>query len=349
MTVESSVYVRIPEAATRHIVELDARAKASLRRSAKLPPGDRTEVIRFEALHAAIDQLAVAAMANGEPHLESAHPTVDSSGRLNDSKSLVGPSVLLPGAEFPFELPDGVLRWLREGNLVVELRLPHAPGETMLGGEAGRGPPKPASRWRNATETPRDAVRERFEYLISQALDDSGNEEASILPSGVTNPVLTEALRRNAHAEAGVRRIDLPVRYRDGSRGLEFPLRALTLTRRVPEHWRQLRFTLMSIRHVDMDAIVDGAWLRNARVSQRRQAGHTDQVAFETSSRQLCSLDPNIPTVISMYQTGLQPAIVGFYRAVVYHLIKYPKSIVVVPYYFQGGMQFDRGTAWTTM
>jgi hypothetical protein len=303
MTIEHSVYVRIPDAAAKHIAELDARARAALSRSAKLPPGDRSEAIRFEALHAAIDQLAVAAMANGEPHLAAAPMVRDSDG-LDDGTSLTGTSVLQPDAGHRQDLPEAVVQWLQEGMSVVELRLPHARGETIAAGEPGRGPPRSASRWRSAGEMPGQEVRERFEYLISLALADSGGDEAAILPSGVSNKVLTEVLRRHAHAEPEARRIDLPVRYRDGSHGPRFPLHALAMTDRTPEDWPQLRFTLMSIRHVDMDAIVHGAWLRNSRVSQRRPVGLTDQIVFETSRQQLRRLDPRVPTVIHIYQTG---------------------------------------------
>ena len=70
---------------------------------------------------------------------------------------------------------------------------------------------------------------------------------------------------------------------------------------------------------------------------------------IETSLRQLQRLDTSIPTLICMYQTGLQPAIMGFYRAVTCHLIEHPKSIAVVPYYYQGEEDFAEGTTWRAM
>lgn len=115
-----------------------------------------------------------------------------------------------------------------------------------------------------------------------------------------------------------------------------------------PTGWRVLRFTLMSVRHVDMDLVVDGAWLRNSRVSRPRPAGLTDGIVFDTSLRQLQCLDASVPTLICMYQTGLEPAIVGFYRAVVRHLIENPQAVAVVPYYYQGEKDFAEGTIWRT-
>lgn len=116
-----------------------------------------------------------------------------------------------------------------------------------------------------------------------------------------------------------------------------------------PAGWRLLRFTLMSIRHVEMDTIVDGAWFRNSRLSRPRPAGLTDELAFETSLRQLEELRSWMPAVIHLYQTGLEPAIVGFYRAVVVHLMARPGTLAVVPHYYDGKGRFVEGTLWRTL
>ena len=105
----------------------------------------------------------------------------------------------------------------------------------------------------------------------------------------------------------------------------------------------------MSIRHVDMDAIVDGAWFRNSKLSRPRPAGLTDQLAFDTSLRQLYELSPTTPVVIHMYQTGLEPAVVGFYRALVVYLMAHPGTLAVVPHYYGGEGSFAQGTPWRTL
>ena len=97
-----------------------------------------------------------------------------------------------------------------------------------------------------------------------------------------------------------------------------------------------------------MDTLVDGAWFRNARISLPRKAGLTDQLAFDTSMQQLRLLLPQGPTVIHLYQTGLETAVLGFYRAITHHLIKHPGSVSAVPYYYRGPGQFTEGTPWTT-
>jgi len=339
MTIERSAFVVIPESLTPQILELERRAGAALRRAQKLSRGDRTEAIRFESIHAVIDQVAVAAMANGEP-------TVYSSAAVDRVPG--GTSVLHGKLLDRKAIPEEIVGWLAADRVVVELRMPHTPGETIVGGEIGHGPPPPAMRWKSSGHDLTTAARERFEFLLSVALNSPHGEDGTIRPSDVSNTVLTECLRQNVEAQNGAERVDLRVTYRDGSEGPRFPLRALQMSDDRPQKWRVLRFALMSIRHVDMDLVVDGAWLRNSKVSRPRPAGLTDEMVFDTSLRQLRCLDASVPTLICMYQTGLEPAIMGFYRAVVCHLIEHPRALAVVPYYYQGDRGFVEGTTWRT-
>lgn len=119
-------------------------------------------------------------------------------------------------------------------------------------------------------KTDKDNTQERFDYLVNQALSADGGFEGCIQPSGIANRILTEGLRKHVHCQAEQRRIDVPVIYRDGSKGEPFPLRALPMTDQKPTGWKCYRFTLLSIRHVEMDHIVDGAWLRNIKIHPGR-------------------------------------------------------------------------------
>lgn len=338
MTLELSLFVRMPEALDTPIADLERRATAALRRSEKLPPGDRSEAVRFEGLHAAIDQLAISALLAGAPHVLG-----DTGG---GDVETAGTTVLRHAADCPSGVPREVAAWLGEDRPVVELRLPHAPGDAGLGGEPGRGPPPVARRWASTSSAPREAMRERFDFLLVEALD-AGAGDGVIRPSGITNSVLTETLRREAAQQPGKRAIELPVRYVDGSSGPLFPLRTMPLVDREPEGWRLLAFTLLSIRHVEMDEIIHGAWFRNARISARRPQGLTDEVAYETSRRQLMLLDPKQPTLIHLYQTGFEPAVMGFYRALLHHLAEHPRSVAVTPHYYRSPGSFSKGTTWT--
>ncbi|MDI6623093.1 MAG: hypothetical protein QME55_00045 [Brevundimonas sp.] len=319
MSRETVAVVRLPEAVGREVSRLERLAAEALRRSTKLPPGDRTEILRFDALMTAVERVALTSLWAGEPHIVDPGPA---DTRLIDE-------------------------WRAADWVVVELRLPHGKGETLLEGEAGRGPPLPAERWRSEGGPTTEVVRARFRSLIEAALTAGTPEKAVIRPDGVSNSVLTETLREFVHCGNETSPVELPVRYLDGSPGPAFPLRALQLSDQTPDYRRVLSFTLLSIRHVDMDHLVDGAWLRNARISQPRPAGLTDELVYETSLRQLEALSGGGPTVIRMYQTGLATAVVGFYRAVTRHLMRYPGSVAVVPLYYRGGA-YEEGTAWTT-
>jgi hypothetical protein len=318
MTIESPTFVHIRESLASTVRKLREESEAALRRSAKLPPGDLSEVRRYDGLQSAIERCALMSLWAGEPYCS-------------------GPE----GAEIAGS-------WIADGAEMVELRLPHGKGDTELAGVPGTGPPAPLSAWRSRSRSPRDAMAERFRQLVASALSDDSAEHAVLRPSGITNSVLTETLREFVHRSPGDRPICLPVRYMDGSLGPDFPFRAVTFVDSVPSGWRRLRFTLLSIRHVEMDSDVDGAWLRNAKISQRRPAGQTDKIVHETSLRQLHALAELGPVQIDLFQTGLETAVVGFYRAVAQFLIDRPGNLAVTPHYYRGPRRFDAGSPWAT-
>ena len=257
MSVERTCFVRLPPEFGARVQELSARANACLARAAKLDPGDRTEALRFEGVHAVIDQLSIAAVNAGA---QSAWSSDDVT---------IGYEIIVSGDE---QLPDEVAAWVRGGAIVTRLRLPHGRGETAQAGDIGRSPLPPAARWQ--ARDARRAGKERFDALLAAALNGVDSERAAIRPSDVSNTVLTESIRRAAQAEPDRPPVELPVVYRDGSSGPKFPLRRLKMSDvSPPSTWRTLRFTLMSIRHVEMDALVDGAWFRNSKISRPRPAG----------------------------------------------------------------------------
>ena len=326
----------VPQRMEPQVLELERRAIATSLRCRKSAPGDRTEQNRFEGIHALLDQLAVAAMMNGEPTVSTPTTQMDRPGL----------TLLRRGQDSGDMIPGEVAAWLAEDRLALELVLPHSAGETPVIGRPGEGPLPPAEPWQTSLQDVRAATRERFNFLLSQALENSQTSSSAIRPSDVTNAVLTECLRRHVEKTPESPRCDLRVTYRDGSEGPRFPLRALDMSLIKPTDWRVLRFTLLSIRHVEMDALVDGAWLRNSKVSRPRPAGITDEIVFDISRRQLSRLTLAAPTLIYLYQTGLEPAVMGFYRAVVSHLLQSSSSLAVVPCFYQGDGEFEEGTLW---
>lgn len=335
MTIERSWFVLIPRDAEPYVRDLADRAYACVPRADSADPGDRTHALRFETLQAALDQLSAAALASGADAVT--HEPVE----LGVPSLLTGSTALDASS-----LPARVREWVSAGRLVTQLRLSHSPGALAENQTEGRGPLPVASRWHAGKSDVRDATRERFDTLLAAALAGS-TRDGAIRPSDVSNVVLTETLRKAVVIQPGRQSVELPVRYRDGSEGPPFPLRVLDLiAASLPEGWSELRFTLMSIRHVEMDSLVDGAWFRNSRLSRPRPAGYTDELAFEISTTQLKKLMQGPPIVIHMYQTGLEPAVVGFYRAVVRTLMAHSKRLAVVPHFYEGEGRFAVGTLW---
>ncbi len=163
--------------------------------------------------------------------------------------------------------------------------------------------------------------------------------QRAISPSGIQNPVVTEILREFVAEVDGVSSISVPVEYRDGSKSANhLRLRALRLGDRMGHANVDLRFALLSIRHTEMDAVVHGAWLRNAEISRPRPAAQTDDLVYDITRTQLAELTKDGRTVnIYLYQTGLETAVVGFYKALTDHLAHEPGSVAVQPMYFAGG------------
>ena len=212
----------------------------------------------------------------------------------------------------------------------------------------------PADVWRASRErlSRTDATFERFAAQLAQWADGDGDVSSRkpVCPSEVQNRSLTEALRTYATCRPGSQRVEAPVVYRDGSSAPPFPLRSATFSDNEPQDGRDvLRMTLLSVRHVDMDVEVDGAWLRNREVSLPRPAGLTDQLVYEQSLDQFKIISERGPVTLHLYQTGLPAAVVGFYRALINHNGESSSNpVAVVPYYYAGDNRYARSKApWT--
>ena len=297
-------------------------------RAAKALAGDRTDVVRFEALSSQLEHLSFAQRSMGV--LKVKLPVTANPSPLITSQEHADLAFL------PAAWRDRFADALAAGDVLVTLRFPLNHGSTNTQPQRAVEPPSPADPWKSKTGARgAKAVQERFEAQIEDALNGRGG---SLSPSDIQNAILTETLRTYVGQRG--HRADLPVEYRDGSRSRHtFPLRSLKLADSPLKDAEELRFALLSIRHTEMDAVIDGAFLRNAEISQPRPAADTDDLVFETSREQLRALtdDGATPMHLQIYQTGLDTAIVGFYRAVVYHLLEHPRSLSVTPMFFQGG------------
>jgi len=336
MTVERVAFIRLPKGVTSEFSHMKEKADAALRRSGKLPPGSNAEIARFEAIAAQIERRAI------ELSVADPQAIVFSEDNCVRARLLMTPEMLHEVAQ---DVPAAITEWLSKGSYVVAVSLPHQPGPTPAPSNEP-GPAPVSEAWRGRHRNKRNAETERFKNQIERALAD-GTSVPSINPSGVSNRVLTTTLRRYVEKVDGARTVEVHIQYRDGSTAETFPLRALSMSSGPLPDLPVFRFTLLSIRHVDMDEYVDGAWFRNSRISLPRPAGITDTDAYSISKQQLEAIRSTGPAVIEMYQTGLQPAVTGFYRAVTQALIDYPGSICVVPKFFVGG-GFEEGIPWMT-
>jgi hypothetical protein len=349
MSAEQALIVGLPDTAAHRALIADINSAAA--RSRKAEPGDRLDIARFEVLATHLEQLAV----------NDAH-----APRI--AVAMPGPSAeaLLFGADqrdwspsWPDDIRGAAARTVAAGRLPVLVVLPLTGGRTVSSDdpEPAAGP---ATRWDSNGIRGRKAVEARFRAQLTEASTAPGGR-VPISPSGIQNSVVTETLREFTDQKPGRRRIDVPVEYRDGSRSAHpFPLRSLPHKGAPPAASLELHFALLSIRHTEMDAMVNGAWLRNAEVSRPRPAGQTDDLVYDISRAQLTELGRGESHVrLYLYQTGLETAVVGFYKALVGHLLRYPGSVSVQPMYYEAprgpdpgkaeqSALFQKGTPWTT-
>lgn len=324
MSTEIAWVIGLPTDAAYLDLVNDIRSAAS--RASKADPGDRLDIARFEALATRLEQAAL--NHPGAPRV--AVPLPDGGHTM-----LMGTDPKTWSPNLPDNIRQAASSLVAKKLLPVLVVNPHTYGITsaqMIGPAES-----PANTW--AAEdgvSGSRAVEARFRAQIAEALAPDATRRVPISPSGVSNAVVTEILREFVVATPGTVRIDAPVEYRDGSRAAHpFPLRALPLVAELPPATLELKLALLSIRHAEMDAVVHGAWLRNAEISRPRPAAQTDDLVYEITLRQLkelCRTERHVR--LYMYQTGLETAVVGFYRALTTHLLKFPGSLSVQPMYF---------------
>jgi hypothetical protein len=316
--------------------------EAAHRRAVKSEPGERGEIARYEALCTVLEALAGAQVSRGAQVLDPPDSTRE-----------------LTGGSFLRDEPNGI---------VVPLVLPLELGVRAFADGADPAlPPATAVPIREDLRG-RRLVQARFEEQLDTALQHPGETRRSTLsPSGVHNRVLTEVLRKYVNRE-GRSPVAVPVVYRDGSSAsAPFTFRSLDLADHLSDLGASdisLRFTLLSIRHTEMDPVVDGAWLRNAEVSRPRPAAQTDDFVYQRSVEQLDVLTQrgSRKARLHIFQTGLETAVVGFFRAVVEFLVAHPGRLEVVPMFYAANSSrtarssvdeeiagFEPGRPWATV
>ncbi len=333
---------------------------SAAKRAQKADPGDRVDAHRYETLCVQLERIADAeGQRTGEVE------------RYEWFNELSGPGLgfQMEGLSNPFGSPllerlSGSARavaqaWIDAGHIVV------ANCDALSQGSqpptsTSEEPPPPAETWESKTgATGKRAVIERFRSQLEESLGNNGTAQP-FNPSDIHNQVITEVLREHI-VGSPTTMVTLPVAYNDGSQAANpFPLKCLNLVGHFDgQPDVELSLALLSIRHTEMDPMIDGAWLRNAEVSKPRQAALTDDFVYATSMTQLKHLtdDGQRKVLLRMFQTGLDTAIIGFYRAVVDQILAHPSSLAVIPMFYSSGApssvhqenaDFVEGLPWAT-
>jgi hypothetical protein len=181
---------------------------------------------------------------------------------------------------------------------------------------------------------------------ISQALAGGGPVNLGRYRHAVIVGVLHELIyRQRAGGPA-----EIPVLYADGSQAAPFPIGSRQLDPAVilqAEAATPKRVALISIRHPEMDVDVDIAWLPNRGASRVRDSqADTDAWCFQHSLEQFRSFPGDELTVVDLYHTGLEPAVVAFYRALLTGLDEGWLRAAVRPRLYHGPSLYTAGAWW---
>lgn len=334
MTTECAFVVGVEP--TAEVLALVDDIRSAVERARKADPGDRSDVIRFESLAAQLEHMAATSDSS---------PRAEISIQAAERSTILGVDEAQWGDDIPAEAREAAAALAKQGRVPVVVVHPLTPGSAARSSGPVVWVPPPAQPWQDPDgAVGRKSVEARFRAQIYEALDSHavGASPRAIAPSGVHNAVVTEVLREFVNQPPNTSRVDVPIEYRDGSRSAHsIAFRSLDLRPQLGAGELDLNFALLSIRHTEMDAVVHGAWLRNAEVSRPRPAAQTDDLVYEISRTQLLELTSggSRRVRIHMYQTGLETAVVGFYKAVVDHLLEFAGTVAVQPMFFQNSPQ----------
>lgn len=164
--------------------------------------------------------------------------------------------------------------------------------------------------------------KERVERLVAQiqAHVESGEPMNMSLPP---HTEITEALHRWVYMDG--QPSELKIEYNDGSRVKKgaFPVRVLWKPKEGWEWYPTQAFHLhigtLSFRHVDYDKHVD-AYLIRDKETRRLLQRDIEELAYERMKKLLGAPQFEGESYLSIYQTGLEPLVVGLYRALTEHL-----------------------------
>lgn len=199
--------------------------------------------------------------------------------------------------------------------------------------------------------SPNEIFRKQIEKAIWATIN---GESVAVNFSNIKHKVIAEVLHEFVYEEwEGVTGpLYINIVYMDGSEARPFPL--LCLRKKSEERLSQLRqipelkVGMITARHPEMDNQVDIYWFRNQDASETRPSAESDEICYQWSVNIFREMRAEGPFRIGFYQTGFEPAVVAFYRALAEELMartSIKPSLEVTPYYFQKGA-YRKGAPW---
>jgi|SRR5947209_3227176 hypothetical protein len=193
----------------------------------------------------------------------------------------------------------------------------------------------------------RTGLREQLQCAV-QAVRAGRKGEVDV--SNQSHNIIVETLHDFVYSEyiQDTPPLNIDIIYSDRSRSKDFPLHCLPQRSLTPQSALQkapsLRASLISMRHLEMDTLVDMAWLLNRDIAdalKRGEAGKklatVEMFSYQQTLQQLQTLLIGGSMKILLFQTGFQPVVIGFYRALIEVLREYINQeplLLVTPYYF---------------
>ena len=320
MTIETATYVELQR--TTQVSQLLDEIETFARRAGKAKAGDTTDADKVLGAVSSLEGLAREAQTNGA----ALAPVTDSRD---------GPVVARDHDELAplhADLRASIDTWITRGSVAVLVVDPLAAGASLPPEAQPQAATPPVFRSRSHNES---AVTQRFRKQCA-----SGNPGDVIEPSKMKDYALTDALHEFVFEQGPSRRAQ--VVYADGSAGPDFLFGGLTVDTS-QRFERSVRLSLMSIRHMEMDAITHGSWFRNVDLSRGVPHGDIDADATDRSRQQLAQLlRDDEPVEIHLYLTAFVPAVMAFFRSVAEVLHERGGVLRVRPMFYRPDRSSDR-------
>lgn len=216
-------------------------------------------------------------------------------------------------ASLPDEVPEDPGEGHKDGRR-TRSRLPFSPPTRRIARPKGE-PSSTENRPRPQQAGAYRSEEERLIYVMEQCLRKGWPTVVNL--SVPRHAAITRSLRKFVY-DAEFKGCELPVVFKDGSRPPAFPVGCLS----EPEPFetsqdRVIYAGLMSMRHPELDYLVDFYVTRNQELVREASMADEEQLAFERTVALLDVRELDDGAEVRVLHTGLEPMVVGFYRGVV--------------------------------